>query len=280
MTDEITTEKNVVYGMYSGTALLMDVYRPMQANGFGIVRIDGSGWHAPLSYDAVGLKEGGAQGIVCDEMLGAGYTLFCINHRAAPRFRYPAAVEDVQRAVRFIRHHASDYGITAEHIGGWGGSSGAHLVSMLATLDGTGDASDPDPVNRESSKIQCAVSTSGPSDFASYDDRGTVASFLGVPKRPPTHAESEENRLVRRASPISHVSAETCPVLLIHGDNDKVVPYEQSAVFHEALKNANVPSRLVRVIGGPHGGLLHLPTEDGQFTPSEIVGWFDTYLRG
>ncbi|MCH7475257.1 MAG: alpha/beta hydrolase, partial [Gemmatimonadetes bacterium] len=71
-------------------------------------------------------------------LLDAGYTVFTINHRAAPRFRYPAAVEDAQRAVRFIRHNAQRYGVDPDRIGGYGGSSGAHLVSLLGTMDGDG----------------------------------------------------------------------------------------------------------------------------------------------
>ena len=160
---------NVVYGMYSGLALLMDVYYPEKPNGHGIVYIVGSGWHAPLSYGAWQLKEeegdDARPGARAASLLDAGYTVFVINHRAAPRFRYPAPVEDAQRAVRFIRHHAERYGINPERIGGVGHSSGGHLVAMLGTLDGTGDASDPDLVNRESAKIQCVVALAAPASW-------------------------------------------------------------------------------------------------------------------
>ncbi|MEE8361474.1 MAG: alpha/beta hydrolase, partial [Gemmatimonadales bacterium] len=94
-------DQNVVYGMYSGLALLMDVHHPAEPNGYGIIQIGGSGWHAPTAYSARQLKRGPPQ-----IFLDAGYTVFTINHRAAPRFRYPAAVEDAQRAVRFVRHNA------------------------------------------------------------------------------------------------------------------------------------------------------------------------------
>jgi hypothetical protein len=103
-------EKNVIYGMYSGLALLMDVHYPAQPNGYGIVFVSGSGWQAPLNYGAVGLKEAQIP-LWGPPLLRAGYTVFAINHRAAPRFHYPAAVDDVQRAVRFVRHHARQYGI-------------------------------------------------------------------------------------------------------------------------------------------------------------------------
>ena len=112
-------EKNVIYGMYSGLALLMDVHHPAQANGYGIVFVSGSGWQAPLNYGAVGLKEAQIP-IWAPPLLRAGYTVFAINHRAAPRFHYPTAVEDVQRAVRFVRHHARQFGIDPIRIGGIG----------------------------------------------------------------------------------------------------------------------------------------------------------------
>jgi acetyl esterase/lipase len=119
-------ERNVIFGMYSGLALLMDVYYPEKSNGLGIVYIQGSGWHAPLSYGASPLKQNPQM-----ESLGklneAGYTVFTIDHRAAPRFHYPAAVQDAQRAVRFIRHNAAKYHIKPDRIGAVGGSSARPL---------------------------------------------------------------------------------------------------------------------------------------------------------
>src|SRR5437867_2336022 len=158
-------EKNVVYGMYSGSALLLDVHQPAQPNGFGVVFIAGSGWNAPMGYGAVPLKESPQVEMYVPSLTQAGYTVFAVTHRATPAFRYPAPLEDVQRAVRFIRHNAARYGIDAARIGGSGGSSGAHLVSMLATMDGTGDPDDPDPINRESAKLQCVVARAAPIDL-------------------------------------------------------------------------------------------------------------------
>ena len=152
-------ESNVVYGMYSGLALLMDVHYPENPNGYGIVLINGSGFHAPLSLDADPLKQSeGLKGkLGADALLQSGYTLFSINHRAAGRFKYPAAVEDAQRAVRYVRHHASSYGIDPESIGAIGFSSGGYLVSMLGVSDGKGNPSDSSPINRESSKVQALL---------------------------------------------------------------------------------------------------------------------------
>src|SRR5262250_2461368 len=91
-------DRNVVYGMFSGTALLLDIHYPARPNGFGIVFIPGSGWNAPLGYSATPLKESPQVEMYVPPLTEAGYTVFVINHRATPTFRYPAAVEDAQRA--------------------------------------------------------------------------------------------------------------------------------------------------------------------------------------
>ena len=110
-------ERNVVYGMYSGLALLMDVYYPENPNGYGIVFVSGSGWTRELSLDAAPITQTGQEDVYAVPLAEAGYTVFNINHRAAPRFRHPAHLEDAQRAIRFIRHHADEFGIDAERIG-------------------------------------------------------------------------------------------------------------------------------------------------------------------
>src|SRR5436190_1288743 len=140
------SESNVIFGTYSGLALLMDVYKPASVNGYGIVVIPGSGWHTGLAYSANLLKQSKEFSLYIPKLSAAGYTLFVVTHRAAPRFHFPDAVDDAQRAVRYIRQNAARYGIDKDRIGALGASSGGHLVSMLGTLDGTGAADSPDPV--------------------------------------------------------------------------------------------------------------------------------------
>jgi hypothetical protein len=101
---QVRVEKNVVFGMYSGLALLMDVHRPAQPNGYALIVIPGSGWYSKQTYDAAPLTAlQSSIRFFVPKLLDAGYTLFVVNHRSGPRFHYPAPVEDVQRAVRFIR---------------------------------------------------------------------------------------------------------------------------------------------------------------------------------
>jgi acetyl esterase/lipase len=280
----VNVERNVVYGMYSGLALLMDVYRPERPNGLGLIHISGSGWSAPLGLDARPLKERPAVEIEALPLVAAGYTVCTINHRATPRFTYPAAVEDAQRAVRYFRHHASAYGIDPRRIGAIGGSSGGQLVSLLGVLDGAGDPDDESPINRQSAGVQCVVARAVVSDFLTF--AGPLgAVFLGASLRldldrgaslPLDPAlGSPEYRLAKEASPITHVSAGAPPFLLIHGDADQTVPFAQSEAMATALKGAGVPVKLIAVPGGPHGpGIIGAPA-----IAAEIRAWFDDHLK-
>jgi len=274
-------DTNVVYGMYSGAALLLDVHYPARPNGFGIIFIPGSGWSAPLGYAAAPLKESNQVEMYVPSLTQAGYTVFAITHRATPTFRYPAPLEDAQRSVRFIRHNAAKYGINPARIGGAGGSSGGHLVSMLGTIGGPGDASDTDPVNRESARLQCIVARAAPLDLLRMSPsiaKEAVALLLGVRVIEATPKTSVEYKTAWAASPINHVSPEAAPSLLIHGDVDQTVPFHQSEMMEAALKRAGVPVKLLRIAGGDHG-----PTFPGATNPpdykAEMVKWFDTYLR-
>jgi dipeptidyl aminopeptidase/acylaminoacyl peptidase len=277
-------EANVVYGMYSGLALLMDVHYPAAPNGYGVVFVPGSGWHASLRYSARPLKDAArdpkGHGAFVQPLINAGYTVFVINHRAAPRFRHPAQVEDAQRAVRFIRHDATRFGVNSDRIGGFGYSSGAHVIAMVGVLDGAGDAADPDPVNQESARLQAVVAGATPSDLlspVSTSSAPAVTSLLGILVPPWEGKGSEEYRTYQHASPVSHITADDPPLLLIHGDADEEVPFRQAELMMDAAKNAGAEVRLVRIPGGTHGDLQKPNAPDYL---GEMVAWYDRHLRG
>jgi acetyl esterase/lipase len=167
----VRVESNVVYGMYSGLALLMDVHRPSNANGYGVLFIPYSGWNAWLHYGATQLKNDERQlPVFLPHLLDAGYTVFVINHRATPRFPHPAQVQDAQRAVRFIRNSARAFGIDPDRIGVVGVSTGGHLANMLGVLDPGGLVDSMDPVNHVSAAVQCVVAFSTLTDFTTLPE--------------------------------------------------------------------------------------------------------------
>jgi acetyl esterase/lipase len=275
--------------MYSGLALLLDVHSPEKPNGYGVIFIAGSGWSSPLAYDARQLKETSEAGTYLKPLVERGFTVFALNHRSVPRFLYPAAVEDVQRAVRFIRLNARRFAIDPDRIGAAGLSSGGHLASMLGVLDGKGDPQDADPVNRESAKVQCVVALEAATDLLRGYNRapGAFHNFLGVaansgPSMLPK--TSVEYRKFEEASPIHHVTRDDAPFLLIHGDTDQIVPFKHSELMEQALRTAGVEVKLLRVPGGGHGTTFHGPgfkSEDNwPDYMTEMVRWFDAHLVG
>jgi acetyl esterase/lipase len=275
-------DRNVIYGMYSGLALLMDVHRPPRPNGYGIVFVAGSGWQAPMTYGATPIKDSQI-GLWGPALVAAGYTVFSVNHRAAPRFHYPGAVHDVQRAVRFIRHRAMHYGIRPDRIGGLGGSSGGHLIALVAARGEEGDPQDPDAVNREPATLQAIVLRAAPLDLPKLMEvpaaTALVTSFLEVPHG--DTAQPSYKAVWAQASPLSHVSAKTPPALLIHGDADDLIPYAQSVGFERELKAKGVPVELITVPGGRHGADFGFaePRPGWQNYPALAAAWFDRLLK-
>jgi acetyl esterase/lipase len=267
-------ETDVVYGMYSGLALLMDVYHPANSNGIGVVYIPGSAWHAPLAYNATQLKNMPIVGPATKPLAEAGYTVFVINHRQAPRFRYPAPIEDAQRAVRFIRHHAERFDIHPEHIGAAGHSSGGCIALLLGLLDEV-DSKQPDPVEQRSAKVQAVASLASPSDFINVPVSFVQSSYLGLPLFDRSATSSEEYQLYRNASPVFHATEDDAPTLLLHGDSDPIVPFRHTELMHRGLEDAGVTVRRIDITGGGH-----FPTfpASGPDPFHETVKWFDEHL--
>lgn len=269
-------ETNVIYGMYSGLALLMDVHHPPKPNGIGVLYIAGCAWHAPASYNARQLKDEPIVRVALKPLVEAGYTVFVINHRAASRFRYPAASEDAARSVRFVRHHAKTFGVRPDRIGAAGHSSGACLALLLGSLEGKGDPTDADPVNRESARVQAVASFAAPTDFLTVRVSFIQSSYLGVVVLDPKQTSSAEYKLYREASPVSHATKDGAPTLLIHGDADPVVPYRNAELMEAAMTKAGATGELVRIKGGGH----FPPFPKGEPDPfRQTVRWFDKHLR-
>jgi acetyl esterase/lipase len=276
-----TVERNVAYGMYSGLALLLDVHRPEKPNGFGVIFVAGSGFQASPDYGAKPLKETQID-LWGPPLTAAGYTVFAINHRGAPRFHYPAAIDDVQRAIRFVRANAKAYGIDAARLGGLGGSSGGNLIGLAGMRAAPGIEADTDAVNRESAALQAIVLRAAVSDLrglVSAQGTGYVVSYMeaALSEAPAVKA------IYDAASPVAQVSSKAPPTLLIHGDADKLIFYQQSVDMESALRKAGVPVKLVTVPGGEHGadfgagGKAHPEWPDYH---AETVAWFDRHLRG
>jgi acetyl esterase/lipase len=205
--------------------------------------------------------------------------VFTLNHRAAPQFHYPAAIDDVQRAIRFVRFHAKDYGIDPARLGGVGGSSGGHLVGLAAMLATPGNPADADAVDRESAALQAIVLRAPLLDLRAIDTVEGIAYVTSFMEAPPSQASAAA--AYAAASPITHVTAKSPPTLLIHGDADVLVPLRQSTAMEALLGKSGVPVKLVVVPGGVHGADFGsaTPRVDWPDYYAEMTGWLDTWLR-
>jgi alpha-L-fucosidase 2 len=273
-----SVERDVVYGMVSGAALLLDVHRPVQSNGLGIVFVAGSGWQADPAYGARPIKETQID-LWGPPLTAAGYTVFSVNHRGAPRFHYPAAIEDVQRAIRFVRANARRFGIDGARLGGLGGSSGGNLIALAALRAAPGLLDDGDVVNRESAALQAIVLRAAVTDLRALPTAAGANLVVAYMESPPGGAASAQ---YDAASPITQVRAGAPPTLLIHGDADDLIPFAQSLAMQAALAAANVEARLVTVPGGKHGADFGVTGTRPASWPNyyaETVSWFDRHLR-
>lgn len=160
---DYTRTEDVIYGRKFGTALTMDVFRPKKdANGAAIVWVVSGGWFS--SHEHISAKFG-----------GGGYTMFAVVHGSQPRYTIHDAVADLNRAVRFIRYHAKDYGIDPDRIGITGGSAGGHLSLMQGIKPADPDEKNVDPVERTSSRVQAVACFFPPTDFLNYGEPGKIA---------------------------------------------------------------------------------------------------------
>ena len=269
-------DRNVIYGMYSGLALLMDVHYPLFSNGIGLVHVSGSGFNRPLSLSSKPLNHQGHVKLECEKLLKNGYTIFTINHRATPRFKFPAAIEDAQRAVRFIRYTSSKFNINPNKIGAIGGSSGGNIVLMLGLLDGKGNNRDIDPINRESAKVQAVIARAPVTTFLIKDSYNNSV-YLGARGKEMEILNSSEYNIAKNASPVSHVSKDDPPVLLMHGDKDKTVPILHSKILIDSLEKYGIKNELIVIKNAGHG-----PSFRGGLNISNIdslrIDWFNKNL--
>jgi acetyl esterase/lipase len=279
---QVRVERNIVYGMYSGTALLMDVHYPVDANGLGVIFVPGSGWSADTAYGTAGIKDGEIPQIWVPPLTTAGYTVFVPNHRATPAFHYPDPVHDIQRAVRFVRHNAARFKVDSNRLGGIGASSGGHLIALMGLMDGKPE-DDGDPVNQQSAKLQALVLYSAPADLSMEPVGAAVGALLQIPAPTPRSPKSSA-RLYQEASPISYVTTDDPATLLLAGDADTTVPHRHAVALQMALQKMHVPSKLITIPRGTHGPTFGLAA--GAARPAdwpdyhgEMVRWFDQHLQ-
>lgn len=199
-----------------------------------------------------------------------GISAFVLQYRIAPRYHYPAPLQDAQRAIRFVRAHAGEYGIAPDRIGIWGFSAGGHLASTTGTHFDAGDPNTQDSIDRVSCRPDFMILSYPVISFtAPYAHRGSLRNLLG---------ENPDPKLVASLSNETQVTAQTPPTFLFHTNEDDGVPPENSVLFYLALRKAGVPAEMHIYERGPHGvGLA--PTDAVLATWAErLKDWLE--VRG
>ena len=278
-----TRTDDVIYGRKFGLAMTMDVFTPKEkANGKGIIFCMSGGW--------VSNKPGPGIPSLLHEFLNRGYVVFAVMHGAQPKFTIPEVLEDMHRAVRFIRATAKKYNIDPDNLGIAGASAGGHLPLMQGCPPQDGNPNSGDSAEKESSKVAAVACFFPPTDFLNYGKEGNLALGDGTLKnfRPPFdfwERDKDTNKLVviedqerrkaigKQISPITHVTKNSAPALIIHGDADKLVPIQQAEVIIAKFKEAGVPCELVVKKGAGHGWAA---IEKDCVT---LADWFDKQLK-
>lgn len=231
-----------VYREVDGRELRLDVGVPHGPGPFpGLVVLHGGAWRRG--------EKGSVRGLL-ERFASRGFVTASVGYRLSPRHSFPAQVHDVKCAVRWLRAHAGRLALDPQRIAALGPSAGGHLALMLGVtrpedgLEGSGCHDD------HSSAVAAVVGLYAPTDLAASIPSGAVAQLLGAPpERVPELAD--------RASPLFYLRrrrSDLPPLLLVHGDRDDKVPYEQARRLVAAGRASGADVRLFTVRGGGHGG--------------------------
>ena len=263
---------DVVYSQVNGyRPMTLDLYVPPKGKAARplVIYVHGGGWTGGTSRNAAAYANFPA---VLADLAARGYVVASVNYRLSGEARFPAAIDDVQAAIRWLRAHAGEYGIDKSRVAIWGGSAGGQLAGLAATECHAGDA------KTESDCVQSAVLWYPVTDFGALPQR---APPNGQPDAPNAYLGcrmSDCADTIRAASPIAHVDAKDPPTLLIQGTDDKTVPVTQSRSMAARLKAAGVKSDFIEMPGFDHSFIGKTPadTKAGHLKALQATfDWFD-----
>ena len=231
-----TTDYQVVEGLtYTPAdwpqALTGDLYLPRQSALSPVVlMVHGGGWNSRSPADMVWIAE---------ELAGHGFAVFNIAYRFAPEYTFPAQLHDLQVARRWLSDNGERYRLDTRRVSGFGFSSGAHLIALLATV-ASSDSDLNTPYGGADTRLQAVVAGGLPADLTNFDSGKLLRQFLGAD-------QSEIPETYRAASPITYITPQTPPFFLFHGGMDSLVPFTQAEAFHHALRAKGVESGLLKM---------------------------------
>jgi acetyl esterase/lipase len=287
--NNLSTEE-IIYGRKDGTALTMLQLKPAaRSNGKAIIRVIAGSWFSSYYQATMTQTLDDSKTLYLDK----GFTVFEVIVGSQPRFAIPDQVNDVKRAVRYIRYNAKKLGVDPDHIGISGYSAGGHLSLAVSTADEKIDNTAEDPIDRVSSRVQAVAVLFPPTNFIDWNGAGfNIINTTNLQRQSkvygafdfkkwndstrtydPVSDTAARNKIGRDISPFYFVSSDDPPVFIIHGDADDVVPMQQSQAIIAKFKQAGVPANLIIKKGIKHR------IDDMQPEIKQFAEWFDKYLK-
>jgi acetyl esterase/lipase len=266
----VQVDRGVLYDTIDGQKLYLDVARPKDGGPHPcVVMLHGGAWIAGSRRDLSGglkTKDGKVGPSFIEQVAARGYVAASVGYRLAPKYPFPAQIQDARAAVRYLRASAKDYGIDPDRFAACGFSAGGHLALLLGLADKV-DGWDAGGNTACSAKVQCVVDFFGPADLGLYTTSpGIVDSYL-VPVFGKSFKTDPE--VCKKASPITYAGKHAPPVLMI-------VPVIHSENLEKKLKDAGAAAELICVRGEGHG--WYGPTL--ARTTDDTIKFLDTHLKG
>ena len=280
--------EEIIYGRKDGIALTMLQLKPTaKSNGKAIIKVIAGSWNSSY-YQATRAIED-SKTLYTDK----GFTVFEVIVGSQQRFAINEQIEDVKRAVRYIRYNARQLNVDPNHIGITGYSAGGHLSLAIATADDKIDNISEDPVDKVSSRVQAVAVLFPPVNFLDWNGSGFNLINVRELQRQskvfgafdfrkwndstrtydPVSDTTARNKIGKDISPFYSVSPDDPPVFIIHGDADNVVPLGQSESIIARFKQAGVTNNFIIKKGIKHS------VEDMYPELKQFADWFEKYLK-
>jgi acetyl esterase/lipase len=271
----VTVIRNQVYAKAGTVDLLLDLYRPEKHEGAPLPVVL---WVYGGAFRAGSKDDGQTAGATW--LATKGYAVAAFNYRLSQVAIFPAQIHDCKAAVRWLRAHAAKYGLDAAHIAAFGPSAGGHLSALLGTSGGVAELEGELGNLEHSSRVQAVVDFFGPTDFLQMDAHAPQGGMKHDPADSPESqlvggAIQQNKDKVARANPITYITPDDPPFLILHGDRDPLVPVHQSDLLFEALQKAGVLVIYHKIVGAGHGG-PHFQTPEVR---AIVLAFLDRHLK-
>ena len=282
------TQQEVIYGRKDGTALTMVVLKPEKINGKAIISLVSGGFISNYNWISLTYSYPQQPNYLkwAFPYLNEGYTVFLTIHSSAPRYAIPNMLNNIQRAIQYVRYNAATYHIDADHISITGHSSGGHLALLAGLSNDIKDPQSKDSISRMSSKVQAIIALCAPANFLKADaGTSTQKTGLGGPFNytkldtathvyVPIENSAERRTIDSLISPFQIITKNSPHVYLIFGGKDKWVPFKSPQPFVEKYKSLGLECSVVVKEGEEHG-LKGLSKDDFQ----NIFTWLDKIFK-